>query len=677
MPGEPAASISAAPQQSQRSAMKMQQIASLTREKKLEKLAVYSSCKIDTCRCNGWKNSASDTKPQQNPEACKTCSHTLDQHVSHLDAEPESEINRLMGMVCDVEYLFVHIRQEEDADTKPVYFYLFKLLRKCLLNMTEPTVDGPIGKPPFDRPSITIALQNFCTLRWQQLPQCDRQLVMDLTRMFVHCVNHWKLESPTVHRSEEHTTEQTNAYKINYTRWMCYCLVPSACDSLPRHSPAEIFGKTLLQSIFKPMTKQLLEKIKSERDKMPSDKKAVLVMHFPRYIELLEEEIFSDTSPIFMSDFAQLSVAVPDSTTNNLTTDIKTEPMEDTSFEDVRQTRQSKLNGSSHHGSPERAKSSRGKSKASAATASDVEMTDESQPEDDLQLGAISKVLATVTTPDKMLGPDSLFPSHGARDEAARREEEQGIISFHVINNSLRRKPSRQELLWLIGLQNVFSHQLPRMPKEYISRLVLDPKHKCLSLIKDNQVIGGICFRMFPDQGFTEIVFCAVTSNEQVKGYGTYLMNHLKDYHISHNIVHFLTYADEFAIGYFKKQGFSKDITLAREHYAGYIKEYEGATLMGCELNPHICYTDFTKIIRTQKAIMKKVVERKREGLQERRAGLTCFKDGVRQVPIECIPGVLETGWSESAFKEQEELDPEQLYTVFRSILNQVKVSQY
>jgi hypothetical protein len=31
------------------------------------------------------------------------------------------------------------------------------------------------------------------------------------------------------------------------------------------------------------------------------------------------------------------------------------------------------------------------------------------------------------------------------------------------------------------------------------------------------KVIGGICFRMFPSQGFTEIVFCAVTSNEQVK----------------------------------------------------------------------------------------------------------------------------------------------------------------
>ena len=72
---------------------------------------------------------------------------------------------------------------------------------------------------------------------------------------------------------------------------------------------------------------------------------------------------------------------------------------------------------------------------------------------------------------------------------------------------------------------------------------------------------------MFASQGFTEIVFCAMTSEQQVKGYGTHLMNMLKDYHIKHNILHFLTFADEFAIGYFKKQGFSKDIKLPRETY--------------------------------------------------------------------------------------------------------------
>lgn len=164
------------------------------------------------------------------------------------------------------------------------------------------------------------------------------------------------------------------------------------------------------------------------------------------------------------------------------------------------------------------------------------------------------------------------------------------------------------------------------MPREYITRLVFDPKHRTLALVKEGRVIGGICFRMFPTQKFTEIVFCAVTSNEQVKGYGTHLMNHLKEYHIKQvdfsylniyfsdiinaqsfllvkGVYHFLTYADEYAIGYFKKQGFSKEIEIERSAYVGYIKEYEGATLMGCKLNPRIPYTEFSNIIRKQKEV--------------------------------------------------------------------------
>lgn len=65
------------------------------------------------------------------------------------------------------------------------------------------------------------------------------------------------------------------------------------------------------------------------------------------------------------------------------------------------------------------------------------------------------------------------------------------------------------------------------------------------------------------------------------------MMNHLKDYHVSvAKIYHFLTYADEFAVGYFRKQGFTAHIALPLENYLGYIKDYEGATLMGCQLHP-------------------------------------------------------------------------------------------
>ncbi len=63
------------------------------------------------------------------------CSHCLvclsiAEHVSHLENVSEEEINRLLGMVVDVENLFMSVHKEEDTDTKQVYFYLFKVNRK-------------------------------------------------------------------------------------------------------------------------------------------------------------------------------------------------------------------------------------------------------------------------------------------------------------------------------------------------------------------------------------------------------------------------------------------------------------------------------------------------------------------------------------------------------------------
>lgn len=36
-------------------------------------------------------------------------------------------MNRLLGIVLDVEYLYTCVHKEEDADTKQVYFSLFKV----------------------------------------------------------------------------------------------------------------------------------------------------------------------------------------------------------------------------------------------------------------------------------------------------------------------------------------------------------------------------------------------------------------------------------------------------------------------------------------------------------------------------------------------------------------------
>ena len=60
-------------------------------------------------------------------------------------------------------------------------------------------------------------------------------------------------------------------------------------------------------------------------------------------------------------------------------------------------------------------------------------------------------------------------------------------------------------------------------------KLVFDRNHESMILLKDNtKVIGGICFRIFEKEKFAEIAFLAITSTEQIRGYGTRLMNKLK-----------------------------------------------------------------------------------------------------------------------------------------------------
>lgn len=40
------------------------------------------------------------------------------------------------------------------ADLCPSLFLFLQLLRKCILQMTRPVVEGSLGSPPFEKPNI-------------------------------------------------------------------------------------------------------------------------------------------------------------------------------------------------------------------------------------------------------------------------------------------------------------------------------------------------------------------------------------------------------------------------------------------------------------------------------------------------------------------------------------------
>ncbi|KAG0100219.1 histone acetyltransferase [Podila epicladia] len=180
------------------------------------------------------------------------------------------------------------------------------------------------------------------------------------------------------------------------------------------------------------------------------------------------------------------------------------------------------------------------------------------------------------------------------KEKPAVIEEREGLIEFRVISND----GSRESMILLTGMKNIFQKQLPKMPREYIARLVYDRNHYSMAIVKAPLIVlGGITYRPFNHRKFAEIVFCAITSSEQVKGYGSHLMNHLKDYISEYTQVrHFLTYADNYAIGYFKKQAV---VTKIKE-----------------VTKSHIIYP----------------------GLQD-------FKNGAKEVEPLSVPGIQESGW--------------------------------
>ncbi|KAK3816323.1 MAG: histone acetyltransferase [Benniella sp.] len=230
------------------------------------------------------------------------------------------------------------------------------------------------------------------------------------------------------------------------------------------------------------------------------------------------------------------------------------------------------------------------------------------------------------------------------KEKPAVLEERQGLIEFRVFTND----GTRESMILLTGMKNLFQKQLPKMPREYIARLVYDRNHYSMAIVKAPLIVlGGITYRPFNHRKFAEIVFCAITSTEQVKGYGSHLMNHLKDY-ISENtdVRHFLTYADNYAIGYFKKQasGFTKDITLDRSIWMGYIKDYEGGTIMQCTMVPRVRYLDGNTLLQTQRrAVISKIKEVSRSHIIY--PGLQVFKNGAKEVNPMDVPGIKESGW--------------------------------
>jgi histone acetyltransferase len=143
---------------------------------------------------------------------------------------------------------------------------------------------------------------------------------------------------------------------------------------------------------------------------------------------------------------------------------------------------------------------------------------------------------------------------------------------------------SYRSFLKIISLRKVFTNQLPNMPIDYVNKLMFDKKHNLVSIERVNnskiKIIGGCCYRYFKKKEIIELVFLAISTSEQGKGLGKELMLRIREIARKLGAKSVIACADNNAITYFKKQGFSKRISIPYSLWIGYIKDYEEISVM-------------------------------------------------------------------------------------------------
>jgi len=132
-------------------------------------------------------------------------------------------------------------------------------------------------------------------------------------------------------------------------------------------------------------------------------------------------------------------------------------------------------------------------------------------------------------------------------------------------------------------------------------------------------------------------------------------MNLLKRHAVTEGIEYFITYADNYAIGYFKKQGFTKTISMPKGRYNGLIKDYDGGTMMECYVHPSIDYTRIPDMLQAQRDFImdrvklkakshKVVYEPLPRNFQPPLEGISRANEAAARAMA--VPGVAEAGWT-------------------------------
>lgn len=664
-------------------------------------LTYFTACNAGTCQCPGFRpvmNNEGETSERRATRAereidyapmtrdletlaseeiieCRTCGHSISFHAEPVKALSEDEVDTYTDRISDLQTCCAEISEIDPShESLQTLYFTFQMLQKSLRTLAP--IEVPfMGKPNFEPDSLSpyILVKKFIVSRL--VDDAEKYRLAEVGTLLLTEMNHWRLES------YENLTEKLNEalekgrYRMMYARLEYYVNMPSKYLSFKQYQTVDIFGEKFTITF----CNYLINSLNSEEytpfgiSESDLEENAEDLISFATnlksWIEM--EDVTSSDAPSSSRQRKDSSVSLEDLQLKYVKRKKSTDHSESSSS---RETTMSPVTDSEE--------TRRNKKDQPSTSQSTASTSSKKSPETEESLPVLRSLVRAINFESDM---DAMEPRTKTdfeelnkevnRGLGAIRDEESGLIEFRVIGNDLDPFQNHEHLAQLVELQNLFGAQLPKMPKDYVTRLIFDSHHQNMVILKrDVGVIGGICFRPFNNRGFVEIVFCAITAQEQVKGYGTHLMNHCKDYMIKNKIYHMLTFADEFAIGYFTKQGFSDKLEINSTVYHGWIKEYEGATLMGCHLHPQISYIKFPEFSKGIQALhIGYKMESGSDGRGRIYGGLEhVFKNNHQDaLTLRQIPGTDVLKMNKKTCYQLDELD-DQLETKVNSILKKL-----
>uniref|UniRef100_A0A1I7XZK4 histone acetyltransferase n=1 Tax=Steinernema glaseri TaxID=37863 RepID=A0A1I7XZK4_9BILA len=651
------------------------------------RLAFHCGC--ISCACSGFRRKTDPWAPDKSwiltiPKTtiCSTCDHPLANHADLVANIPPADRTELLKIADDIEAIIERLKTQEPSSVLHVLFELVQSFQKTMRSR-EPQVlkmlPKTFGTPPFQQPTIIRLVAAY--LSCLRLSEACIAVQVDIALMYLNTLNHYQVPPP------ESLSENTDPeYKLMFSRWLFFCSLPKTYKSLICHEPVSTFGRKFLLSTHAGFQKVL--NVKEKHLKKARESVESFAVKFQRFLskeyDLQENRL--DPDAIFR--FEQALIAGFHEAINVLPSQSspahEVTPELQNGFSDANGIEPDDEKPSTSYAAlappPNKKRKQETKVVTPLCSPKRWERTKADFPADLVEKAiARNKAEEASRDIDRTFKPkDDPFYVAVKRLESIKKEIEEGVIWFRVISNTLDPRQNEEELGWLLDTVKLFTKQLPKMPVDYVTRIVFDHRQETMVLLKkDYGVVGGICFREFATQGFSEIVFCAVYGNQQIRGYGTHLMNHLKDYSIrTRKVYHLLTYADEFATGYFKKQGFTEKITLPFQQYNGYLKHYEGATLMECQLHPKIVYTDLPNFLLRSRDLYKCMAREQYPYLRLKYGGIEhLFKEKKDSaiLPLSMIPGVNQLGDRGKGVKPSAFSNSSDLLSTLRTVLRKLK----